>query len=724
MRSAAAVRAADMSQGTDSVLRKYLSAALVLGALHVSPAFASSDMDCYGGDSTNLRHDHYDVCASVPFLSPANDSRLNLQWLLIDRGRLQGRLGKPSLDAASVAPPVPFAWSDWQVFPPGTPPAPAASGTAADADSDGSDADSYAVGEGSRCRHAADGAKAFQDALGTAKDLPADEASLLTASRNAMVADCQGTSTTALWTFPDQVHTPVGRQYAAYIAGANAFYAGAFDQAEQVFDVLSDSPDPWLRETALYMIGRTELNHGMAGAFDQWGSLDRSKLDADEVKGAGESFDDYLKDYPHGRYAASARGLLRRVYWLEQDQAQLAEAYDRAFAGAETPASNVELAQLVLEVDNKLLIAADLDRIKSPSLLAAIDLMRMRPIPGSSASDDDKNTHLSLAQLQAQKDRFASEPDLYGYLLAAFHFYVDKHPQQVLELLPATSSSLDYLAFSRQTLRGFALEDSGHAEQAQQLWRQLLPLARQPLQHEQLELALAMNQERAGQVDQVFAAGSPVQNEAIRIILLEQDASPELLRRQIKAPESSPKLRDAALYTLLYKELTRARYQDFQADLALLPAQPSEALKPFAAPGDKGDEGYACPSLRDVAATLQQQPGDGRALNCLAELVRLHGVNDGQSGTPADGELGHGPSAFPGATYARMNSYLSVLTNKAAERPAKAYALYRVIHCYAPSGYNDCGGKDVPKDARKVMFQALKTEYADSPWAQKLKYYW
>ena len=53
-----------------------------------------------------------------------------------------------------------------------------------------------------------------------------------------------------------------------------------------------------------------------------------------------------------------------------------------------------------------------------------------------------------------------------------------------------------------------------------------------------------------------------------------------------------------------------------------------------------------------------------------------------------------------------------------------AYALYRAVNCYAPSGNNQCGGADVPQEQRRAWFQQLKRDYAGSQWAQKLRYYW
>jgi len=50
--------------------------------------------------------------------------------------------------------------------------------------------------------------------------------------------------------------------------------------------------------------------------------------------------------------------------------------------------------------------------------------------------------------------------------------------------------------------------------------------------------------------------------------------------------------------------------------------------------------------------------------------------------------------------------------------------LFRAVNCYAPSGFNACGGEDVPVAQRKAWFDRLRREFPMSPWTQKLKYYW
>jgi hypothetical protein len=702
--------------------RKHFVLGFIFLLLFSSVSYACSDEGC-GAPRGNIFFRGYDACDSLPFLSPSNDSRLNLELLLIDDGKLTGTLATSQVNPlpgygymAWLI--VPFSLDEWQIHEPILG-ADTGTGSANIAPA----SNNYAEGEGSRCSNAKDGMVAFSKAVNVATALPAEEASVLIASRSALVTDCN--STTHLdWKAPQGIHSALGREFAIYIAAANAFYAGDFPAALNNFKSLESSANPWIKETSRYMAGRTLLNSAQALAFGQWGDLSLSNVNKDNLKDAEDAFNSYLHDFPHGIYAVSARGLLRRVYWLGGDQTRLAEAFDHALADSEKGINNVTVSELVQEADAKLLASVNIDQIKSPRFLAIIDLMRMRSEGGPTGSHAD-NASLTLADLEAQKLRFASNPALYRYLLAAFHVYVDSQPEQALALLPSLPNvQLNYFAFSQQTLRVLALEAGKQFDKERKLLLQMLPLARLPLQSEQLQLALARLELHTGHLDRVFAPESPIHDKAIRTILVEYSASAEMLRQRIKDPKENADVVDAALYSLLYKELTGRKYQAFQADLALLRPQPSEFLAPFADSAESKNSEYRCPALRQVAATLQRDGSDAKSLNCIGELVRLHDVHYGQYAAPLETDLGGADSLFPLTNYSRMDGYLNVIANHHAQSDARAYALFRAVRCYAPAGYNGCGKQDIPLSTRKQWFQMLHKEYADSIWAKSLKFYW
>jgi hypothetical protein len=695
------------------MLRNRCVLGFIFLSLISSVSYASGDYGC-GLPRGTIFFRAYDSCNSLPFLSPSNDSRLNLELLLIDAGKLTGILNLSSENTASrdlAQLLVPFDLESWQLQEPGL-------GTDTGSAKTSANSNDYAQGEGSRCTNAGDGLEAFNKAVNTAAALPKEESTILIAARSALAPNCSST-TNSNWNTPQGIHSALGREFAVYITGANAFYSGDFLAALNNFKSLKNSANPWLKETSRYMVGRTLLNSAQVMAFGQWGDLQLSNVNKDNLKDAEDAFNSYLHDFPHGIYSVSARGLLRRVYWLGDDQARLAEAFDRALANSEKGANNVTIHDLVQEADAKLLASVKIDQIRSPQFLAIIDLMRMR------SDGPNPATPLTLADLEAQKDRFASNPALYKYLLAAFHIYVDNKPEQALALLPnLTDARLSYFAFSQQTLRVLALDASKQFDAEHKLLLQMLPSAKLPLQSEQLQLALAGLELRTEHVDRVFAPDSPIRDKAIRTILVEYSASAGMLRQRIKDPKENADVIVAALYTLLYKELTGGKYQAFQADLTLLPSHPSDLLAPFVDNGESKNSEYRCPSLRQVASTLQCDGNDAQSLNCIGELVRIYGVHYGQDSVPPKTDLGGSNSLFPGIDYSRLDAYLNVIANKQADGQARAYALYRAVRCYAPSGNNGCGKQDIPLDTRKQWFQMLQKEYPGTTWAKSLKYYW
>ncbi|WP_175693606.1 hypothetical protein [Burkholderia ambifaria] len=717
-------------------LNRNLLAALATSLLCLPAAHASSDDSC--NVPPTLRQGTYS-CGNVPMLSPANDTRINAMLMMVDSAKVARVFPDPKTippkdRISQMIVPFPMDFSGWiDIGQKAADPA----GGAADADAL---SNRYADGEGSICRSMDAGADAFNDALDGAGGLPPDEAARLRAARADIAQKtCAAGGASAAWTKPP-VKSPLGQQFAAYLDGTNAFYRADFHAATRAFASASHSANPWLKETGLYMAGRAQLNAAQANAFDNDSPTpSRARVTKVSLDAANTVFRTYLKVYPQGRYAVSANGLLRRVAWLGGDVAQQADLYGHALTRWSPATSNVPLIQLANELDSKLLFGSELDarQIQSPTVLATVDLLRMRT---SDNSDSSRGKPLTLDDLQAQKPRFANAPALYDYLLATWYVQIGRKPDAALALLPpAPAVPLDYFGLSQQALRAFALEDSGQGDKARQLWRDLIPLAKLRFQREALELALAINLEQAGLVNDVFADDSLVQNAAIRAVLLQHTANADLLRTQAQNQATGGALRDTALYTLLYKELTRSHYADFIADTALVSGAPADPLKPFIATGARNEDGYVCPSAREIAAALQQSPADAKGLNCLADFVRLHPPAAGLEGDAVPPwmrnasaaaaarvppTLGGAPSQFAGKPYERMSSYVTVIADAQASPNDRAYALYRSINCYAPGGSNECGGKDVPKNVRKRWFDTLKTAYPGTPWARKLRYYW
>ena len=699
-------------------MKRYLAlagAALGLSAL-ATPAGASGDYGCY--PSWKLANGGYD-CNDSAVLAPGNDSRVNLYYLLRDR---QGA----TTAGLSYAPPSEdedlgsgHNFLGWGGF------AYAFYGIG----SSEADAGDHA---GSRCISLASGDAAFGAAMADNRKLPAGERAVLASARGLLGQTCASANFTPAW---PTVGSAAGREYLAYLHAANAFYAGRWDEARTGFAVLKASRDPWLAETAAYMLPRTELNAAQAQTFDDYGWFDGpDKVDRPALERAKAGFAAYLGRYAKGRYAASAQGLVRRTLWLGGDVAALSLEYERLLAA--TPVADAAALALVQEIDNKLLTAKGREAVAGPLLLATADLMLMRQNVGE-AEGEMPAPAITAAQIAAQEPRFAGRADLFGFVQANHAFYVARDMRRVLALIPdqARQAGFSPLQFSRQVLRGQALAALRDPNEAG-FWREMLGGATALYQRPVIELALAMNYERSGKLAEVFAPGSPIGEQAIREILLSNVAGPELLRAQAKRMDRPQHERDVALFTLLQKQLMYGRYAAFLGDLALIRADAPEdgatwdlymqrriPLGLFRAVGS-GD-GYACAPLARSVAALARNPRDAKALLCLGDFYRTKGFDAVRwSNPPKPDELGGTATQFPGRASPRSAIYEAVLANPAAGANEKAYALYRAVYCYAPTGSSDCGGAEVPKSQRAAWFQRLKRDYPNSEWAKKLRFYW
>ena len=592
--------------------------------------------------------------------------------------------------------------------------------------------------EEAKCEPALNGSAAFLAAI-------AAEPGLSAAERAALAADREKTGCNeGAWNEAAITSKP-GREYHAYLKAADAFHKSDWSGASQGFLALNRAKSAWVAETANYMPIRIGLRMAIATAVDEWGDFAGSeKIDKASLKSASAAIDDYLKAYPKGRYAASAQGLKRRVAWLGGDMATLVQRYETLLAA--TPGSSEAAADLAEEIDNKLLERDDASALitaqgNTPLLLAVADFKMMRSIGENSKG-------LSASDLSAQKAQFSAHPDLYALLAASRASYAGEDPKAILALLPddARQARFTPLAFSRQSVRGLALGRLRDPNEAG-FWRELLggasPLYQRPL----AELGLAVRWQRDGRIDQVFAPGSPITDPTIREILLQTVATPAILRTSSADASRPAHERDVARFALLYNGLTHGAYADFARDVALVPAGANvdaglwdfsrqESIPVGLFRKGRWSDGFACPDIAQTAATLARTPRDHRAQLCLGDFYRLNGF-DGFSLFTTDGNemaLGNGPDGFPGRTMARGAIYTAIIADKTAAPENRAYALYRAVMCYAPSGYNGCSAPartmeemdaaQVPPATRKAWFTELKQRYPNSQWAKSLRYYW
>ncbi len=685
-----------------------------------SAALACSDSSCYpswklfaGGSS----------CENRGFLSPGNDTRTNLLFLLRDRGGASSAgaaYPEQSYDASGYGHTFLNPAMQRAAFYP----APAGSAEAA----------SYP----SRCAGYSAGSAALAAAMQANAGLPAGERNALLAARAAAEAVCNGSNEQAGEAFASPpVSSTAGREFLSYMQAAHAFYGEHWAGARAGYAAGAKASDPWVRETASYMLARVDFAAAQAAAFGEYGDYEPAKVDAALAARGQAALVSYLKTWPAGRYAASVQGLVRRGLWLAGDYAGLSAEYARQLDSVKV--TDPAAADLVQEIDNKLLFnsAAGQSEPRSVLLTATRDLLAMRAETDENGKVYQAPT-LTAADLAAQAPLFAGAPELYGFLQANHAFYIGNDYRKVLQLVPDAAKQTSYsnLAFSRQVLRGQALAALGDRNEGG-FWQQLLGGATGLWQRPTAELGLAMNWERSGKLADVFAPGSPIRETMIRRQLLIHSASPAILRTAA-ADRARPQYEgDLATLVLLYKDLSRGSYSAFGTDRALVRSNADtqsglwyiaeqEALPLGVFSKGKWSDGYVCPAIEVTARTLAANPQAVGARLCLGDFWRLNGFD---SFTEADvlnkrDELGGAANLFPGSPLARGDVYQSVIADPAAAGADKAYALYRAVQCYAPGGNNSCGGKEVSKAQRKGWFDRLKRDYPTSTWAKKSRFFW
>lgn len=700
----------------------------VIGALATENASAcGSEPSATLGWS--LDHYEYSEVGELPFLSAGNDNRVNMLFLMSDANNWS--IHSPAIEPeapfnAHIYSPALFSFSQLiSVF--SDIPAPEAPGCSRSAKWKTSFLDE---GEGSRCKTIGPGIKSFSDALEQESGLTSSERQALASAREQLLIQCDGPqqNNNIPTNFFSNISSPsrIANEFSLYLTGATAFYEGKYGEALSKFIELKGAQNKWVAETSLYMIGRTLINKAQIGAYDPLDGTATPKVsDKDSLISSEKALNDYISEYPAGRYAASARGLIRRVYWLGGDKARLSKEYAWQFTNMRSPQSNTIAIDLVQEIDTKLFMPGNLDSY-DPYLIATNDLMKMR-------RGEELKSRLSSVDLDNQAPFFKGKEDLLNYLRAAQAYYVLKDYKASLSYLGApdyTRMTPPYLAFSREILRGQILMSSKSHKQAIEHWQKLLPLASGPWQKEAVEMGLAISREQMGEVNKIFLPGSRIASSRIRSIILRYVAGPILLREAIDNPQSSSSERNLARFVLLFKEATRAQYSNFIKDYdpetlnqeAIEAPTNNTRLAAFNWEGQSGE--YECPKLIEVIRELRQSPQSAHGLLCLGDFIRSENLDDFEDGAPEENEVAGGKEIFPGSEFSRGEIYKSLIAKRGISDRDRAYALFRSINCYAPTGLNQCGGQDVSVSQRKQWFNKLKSDYDNTSWAKSLKYYW
>ena len=703
-----------------------------------SHCYASFDSDCGPNWSVDLQS--YNRCSNLPILSPANDNQTNMQLFLADKSLAKITAPKlPPMTWYQDYGSVPFEAATFKYSLSNITPSSRSKTLEL--------TDDYIADE--RCQTNLSGTQLFIQQVSNDAALTASDKKLLIQKRKEIVPSCDK-ALAFIKVSPEW--SALTRQYISYINASIAFYNGDYPTAQKIYNTLNTVKSPWISDTSAYMLVRTAVNQAYSSGLDEYGFQSLDKINKSSLAAAFNAITYYFKNHPQGQYAASTRGLLRRAYWMGGQQRQLIDEFLWQFNNASTPQFNLEMPSVAEEIDQRVFESKfrDVANFKDPFFLATYDLMHMR------VNSEKKYRPISWDALQAQKEYFKSEPELFRYLQALHLLIQQNKPQQALDYLPKGNppASLSYLQLSQFIVKSHILQKI-NADEAQSLLEVLLGSAKKSYQRPMVELLLALNLQHRQDFSAFFEPNGLITSPAIRAVVIKRAANAELLNTIIKSPTTSAFEKQIASFTLLHKSLNHEQYDQFIDALQYLPkdaakfkayessnedyaAQPQFNLFNWA--GHKINEKLNCPSLVNITKTLASNSNDEMALLCLGEFVRLTNFkgseyalepNDFET-NPAktninknqfDMTLAQSSSAFPTPVFSRGEAYKKIIANS-GDSELKAYALFRAINCYAPGGLNDCAGVEVNKEVRKGWFNQLKQSYPNSQWAKSLTYYW
>lgn len=524
----------------------------------------------------------------------------------------------------------------------------------------------------------------------------------------------------------------VSRDFYRYLEVAIYFTTAQYDLAREASKPLLQSENAWLKETSLYLQARLSLKEAQEQLVNEWeGTISDNEVGKALIDQSRAGFKVYMDQYPNGLYYNSAQGLLRRLNWLAGDDTAVVRELERWY---QSPSQFVKkdqryqqnLLTFLLEVERKVIDPYENKTVKveNPKLLAVRILQSLRYYTY------DKEANYSFEHLIGQyQPYFKDEPRLYQYLVATYYSEIDPQPKKVVELLPVLDESKQTLTtfeLSEQILRAQAFEAQKRWSAAETIWQEMYKRTNTPLQRELIEAGMAGNYVLADRVPSAFTADSIVQNPALRDSLIEDHANREFVMDLIKDGFiGDEQTRAKWLYIQLYKDVKTINTKAFFEDIKLASKFKNTDVKDvahfdFFNQPIKNAYQYKCDTPMVVMQQLAKNPSDSHTQMCysfMVETMPAYTVLGSQQFTHLK------PSNWVTQQITNYDSYRKVIDNPKANKNDRALALYHGINCYK-RGTNRCDDKEIPKSERKRWFDTLKSEHSDSQWAKQQKYYW
>jgi hypothetical protein len=485
-------------------------------------------------------------------------------------------------------------------------------------------------------------------------------------------------------------------EYAAYLDALRYFYSGDYRKAIDIYQNLSAASSPWLRETSVYLIGRTKL----VLSQEKWDGWNQFKgIDRDVLKSSEDAYKKYLTMYPNGRYSTSAKNIQRRIMFLRQDKAPLNHELERLFEVALQDKSGDSLGHILNEVLN----CYQVDKVTFESPLITAYQLFLGVVP----SQEDLN---SIKNNRARYDKY---PGLQAFLVNKSLFRQKKY-QEIVDGRISESKETNPVTTALSTMRAEAYEQLGKYADARKVWQQIGASAGFAIYPNFIQMSLAHNYLNDNKIDLIATEGSGITDIKLIREIFENLGSDKLLEETIFSDKITAESKKIAQNVILTRYMLQKRYSDLL-----------RIMKPVKDTGIFSE-------VETAARTLIKNEHDPKGLLNAGFFLYYHGIHPPSCGNsrliskfkakyPVNLDL---DDIEPPIDY--FTTALEQFSEK-DKSEVEAKLLYYAIMSFKPSNKafdSTWSFNHRDQNNGKEWYERLHRKYPDSEWAKKTKYYY
>jgi hypothetical protein len=520
------------------------------------------------------------------------------------------------------------------------------------------------------------------------------------------------------------------KNYAKYVEGAKRFHAQAYEDALKIFTelrnnqgslkerlsgLLKEKNYSWVREASTYMIARCQLimaQKNWDGYSDPTKDVDQSTLHSSDT-----SYQLYLKEYPQGLYANSARNIRRKIFYLSGNQAEL----DREL-------KNAMLKVFPISSDSKVPHNANLNIVGEFEnyFHGEIDTAHDSPMVIAYVWLGDKQLKIDDIKLLEDREKdFFAYPNLFRYLHALGLYRLGQY-KEIITKIPEQPLTKNTLSLSTQLLLSRALSQLGKTDEALTALEKMHAISSENA----VELEIAYLKLNSGYGLWLYTNQSPLKTEKILRSLAQFGLTDNELEKGMSSNEIKGDKRKFLVDELARRYVLSKRFKELSA--LLMKEQGTGIFAP----------------LKSISALLAKNANNEQALVDVGEFIYQHYI------TPTATFEGYDSNRWAGdaltdlslrckpcqAFKERSESYAPPITffrsvtenakRSGAKSEAEAKALHYITRCMRQGGeFEDrCNWQktwDTPSDSSsKAAFMRLHKLYKDSSWAAKTPYFY